>query len=287
MPESLHSLIDSVWHQPEHLAWRHQRAGFRQGCGGMLEFEGRSVLVTGADGGIGSAIAAHFVAAGARVFLTGVRGDEGRDVAARLGSQASYLELDVTDESQWADAIAQVLALHGRLDVLVNNAGYLQAGLTIENTSLAEWRQHYAVNADGCFLGCKHAILAMKSSGGGAIVNVASAVAVRLHAESPAYGASKAAALALTKIAAMHCGHRKYRIRVNAVLPGPVDTAMMRKNVSSQTEFERLEAMLIQKYPMDRIGTPTDIANVVLFLASDKADYVNGAAFAADGGQSA
>ncbi len=252
----------------------------------MLEFGGKTVLVTGADGGIGSEIAAQFVATGAMVFLTGIRPDNGREVAARLGANAAFLELDVTRDEQWTNSIAAVLAAQGRLDVLINNAGYLKPGLTIENTSLADWRQHYAVNADGPFLGCKHAILTMKTTGGGAIVNVASAVAMRLHAESPAYGASKAAALALTKIAALHCGQHKYGIRVNAVLPGPVDTAMMRSNVSSQTEFERLEAMLIQKYPMDRIGTPTDIANAVLFLASDKAAYVNGAAFSVDGGQS-
>jgi 3(or 17)beta-hydroxysteroid dehydrogenase len=253
----------------------------------MAEFDGKTVIVSGADGGIGSQIAAQFVASGAFVFLTGVRGETGHAVAKRLEPDAAYLELDVTSEQQWKSVFSKVVASRGRLDILINNAGYLKPGLSVETTSLADWRQHYAVNADGPFLGCKHGILTMKTTGGGVIVNVASAVAVRLHAESPAYGASKAAALALTRIAALHCGQQKYRIRVNAVLPGPVDTAMMRSNVSSQEEFERLEAMLIQKYPMDRIGTPADIANAVLFLASDKAAFVNGAAFAVDGGQSA
>ena len=253
----------------------------------VQQFTDKVVMVTGADGGIGSQIASQFAAAGARVYLSGVHAESGRELAARLGSKATSLELDVRSEAQWKTAIASVLATHGRLDILVNNAGYLKPGLSIENTSIADWRQHYAVNADGPFLGCKHAILAMKDRGGGAIVNIGSAVAMRLHADSPAYGASKAAAIALTRIAAIHCGQNKYSIRVNAVLPGPIDTAMMRSNAATAAEFEKLEAMLIRKYPMERIGLPADIANAVLFLASDQASYVNGACFAVDGGQSA
>lgn len=253
----------------------------------MQHFKDKVVIVSGADGGIGSAIAAQFVSAGAQVYLSGVHGESGRALAAQMGDRAAYLDLDVSSEAQWQAVIATVIGTHGRLDVLVNNAGYLKPGLTIETTSLADWRQHYAVNADGPFLGCKHAILAMKDRGGGAIVNIASAVAVRFHADSPAYGASKAAAIALTRIAAIHCGQNKYGIRVNAVLPGPVDTPMMRSNVASDAEFVRLETLLTQKYPMERIGTPTDIANAVLFLASDQAAYVNGAMFSVDGGQSA
>ena len=253
----------------------------------VQQFNDKIVLISGADGGIGSQIARQFAQAGARVYLSGVRTESGRALASRIGVNATYLELDVSSEAQWAAAMAKVVGIHGRLDVLVNNAGSLKPGLNIENTTIADWRQHYAVNADGPFLGCKHAILAMKDHGGGVIINVASAVAVRVHAESPAYGASKAAAIALTRIAAIHCGQKKYGIRVNAVLPGPVDTAMMRSNVTSAEDFEKLEAMLIKKYPMDRIGTPADIANAVLFLASDQAAYVNGALFTVDGGQSA
>jgi NAD(P)-dependent dehydrogenase (short-subunit alcohol dehydrogenase family) len=171
--------------------------------------------------------------------------------------------------------------------VLVNNAGYLKAGLSIEDTSLEEWQRHFAVNSDGAFLGCKHAILAMKQAGGGAIVNVASAVAVRMHWQSPAYGVSKSAILATTRVAALHCNHHRYGIRVNAVLPGPVDTEMMRSNVASEAAFQQMSRFLTDKYGLARIGVPDDIANIVTFLASDQAAYVTGAAFAIDGGQSA
>jgi NAD(P)-dependent dehydrogenase (short-subunit alcohol dehydrogenase family) len=253
----------------------------------MANFEDRIVLVTGAERGIGAQLAAEFVAEGARVYLTGIRGEDGRARAAGLGERARYLELDVSQESHWSRVMAEVLGRHGRLDVLVNNAGWLKPGLTLEDTSLEDWRRHFAVNADGAFLGGKHAILAMKDTGGGVIINVASAVALRVHSQSPAYVVSKAAILAWTRAAALHCGERKYRIRVNAVLPGPIDTDMMRSNVASDAEFDALAAMLVKKYPMERLGTAADVANVVLFLASDKAGYVNGAAYAVDGGQSA
>jgi 3(or 17)beta-hydroxysteroid dehydrogenase len=253
----------------------------------MAEFAGRTVIVTGAEGGIGAEISAQFAAAGARVHATGIRSERGRELAARLGAAVTWHELDVTDEAAWIRVVAEVVARHGRLDVLVNNAGFLEAGLTVEDTSLADWRRHFAVNTDGAFLGCKHAILSMKQTGGGAIVNVCSAVAVRLHPQSPAYGVSKAALLAWTRVAALHCGQRKYGIRVNAVLPGPIDTEMMRSNVASEAEFEALRSMLIAKYPMERIGAPADVANAVLYLASEKSAYVNGVAFAVDGGQSA
>jgi len=252
----------------------------------MSEFDGKSVVISGADGGIGAEIAAQFSAAGAYVYLTGLHRADAAPLVARLGPRASYHDLDVREEADWARVLGAVQRERGRLDVLVNNAGFLKPGLTLEDTSLADWRQHFAVNTDGPFLGCRHAILAMKDTGGGAIVNVASAVAVRVHAQSPAYVASKAAALAWTRVAAMHCGQRKYGIRVNAVLPGPIDTGMMRSNVQTEAEFDQLASLLVQKYPMERIGTAADVANAVLFLASQKSAYVNGAAFAVDGGQS-
>lgn len=225
--------------------------------------------------------------AGARVVLAGIRPARGAEVVARLGPASEYAVLDVADEAQWQGLVAALLARHGRLDVVVNNAGYLRPGLSIEDTSLDEWRRHFAVNTDGAFLGCKHGILAMKGRGGGVIVNVSSAVAVRMHPQSPAYGVSKAAILATTKVAALHCAQARLGIRVNCVLPGPVDTEMMRSNFADDAEYQRVSRMLVDKYGLPRIGVPSDVAQMVAFLASDAAAYVNGAAFAVDGGQSA
>jgi NAD(P)-dependent dehydrogenase (short-subunit alcohol dehydrogenase family) len=253
----------------------------------MKDFRGRTVLVTGGDGGVGAAVGAQFAARGATVILAGIRPDLGSEAAAGLGTAACYVELDVRREAHWERAIGDVVARHGRLDVLVNNAGYLKPGLSIEDTTLEEWQAHFAANSDGAFLGCKHAILAMKRSRGGAIVNVSSAVAVRMHWQSPAYGVSKSAILATTCVAALHCNHHRYGIRVNAVLPGPIDTEMMRSNVAGAAEFEQMASFLREKYGMARIGVPEDIASMVTFLASDQAAYVTGAAFTVDGGQSA
>lgn len=253
------------------------------------EFEGKVALVTGATGGIGSEIAAQFAAAGATVMCAGLKEADAEALARRLGPRGHALQLDVRDEVQWKRAMRETLSAHGRLDFLVNNAGYLKAGLDLESTSLEDWRAHYAVNADGTFLGCKHGILAMRDGpAGGCIVNIATAIALRLHADSPAYGASKAAVLALTRIAALHCGQRKYRVRVNAVLPGPIDTQMMRSNVPDEEGMRKLVALLTAKYPtMTRVGQPEDVANAVLFLCSERASFVTGAAFPIDGGQSA
>ena len=252
----------------------------------MADFDGRTVLVTGGDGGVGAEIGSQFVARGAHVVLAGIRPERGREVVARIGPASEYAVLDVADEVQWQHLLAALLERRGRLDVLVNNAGNLRPGLSIEDTSLEEWRRHFAVNADGAFLGCKHGILAMKGRGG-AIVNVSSAVAVRMHPQSPAYGVSKATVLATTKVAALHCAQARLGIRVNCVLPGPVDTEMMRSNFADEAEFQKVSRMLVDKYGLPRIGVPSDVAQMVAFLASDAAAYVNGAAFAVDGGQSA
>jgi len=211
------------------------------------------------------------------VILAGIRPVQGAAAVARIGPMAQYVALDVSVETQREQAIGDALARHGGLDVPVNNAGYLKPGLSIEDTSLGEWHRHFAVNSDGAFLGCKHAILAMKERGGGAVVNVSSAVALRMHPQLPAYGVSKAA---------MHCNRKRYGIRVNAALPGPIDTEMMRSNVDSVAAFEKMAQFLKAKCGMARIGVPDDVANLVTYLASDQAAYVTGAAFAVDGGQS-
>jgi 3(or 17)beta-hydroxysteroid dehydrogenase len=253
----------------------------------MNEFQNKVVLITGADGGIGAEIAAQFLAEGAKVFLAGIRRESGEALAKRLGPNAVWIELDVSKDEHWQSAFGVIEALHSQLDILVNNAGYLTAGLSIEDTSIDEWNRHFSVNIDGQFLGCKYAIKSMKKGRRGAIINMSSAVAVRLHSHAPAYGVSKSAVLALTRVAALHCNQNHYGIRVNAVLPGPVDTPMMRSGLEDEAAFKRVQKFLVDKYALERIGKPSDIANIVLFLCSDKSAFVTGAAFTADGGQSA
>ena len=162
---------------------------------------------------------------------------------------------------------------------------------TIEDATLQDWRALMTVNGEGTFLGCKHAIAAMKSRGPdqpyAAIINFTSSLAINFTPQHAAYSASKAAVRALTKSAALHCGQAGYRIRVNNVQPGAVVTDMLRKNIRpGQSEDEYFREVL-KRHPIGRLGTPKDIADAVVFLASDEAAYMTGADLTVDGGNTA
>jgi NAD(P)-dependent dehydrogenase (short-subunit alcohol dehydrogenase family) len=251
----------------------------------MGELAGMVALVTGATGGIGSTIVQRLAEAGASVVIGATDHKQGDALAARIGNQASVVNLDVTSDDDWIGAAQSILSKNKRWDILINNAGFLRPNLTMEEIPLDLWRRHFAVNVDGVFLGCTHAIATMKERGGGVIVNISSGLALKVITNAPAYCASKAAVLTLTKVAALHCAERGYRIRINAILPGAVDTAMLERNALPGQSIEDLKALLATRHPIGRIGTTDDIANAVTFLCSTKSSFVTGAGFAVDGGQ--
>lgn len=249
--------------------------------------EGKVAIVTGAASGIGAESARRLAAEGALVTLTDVNAAGGKAVAEQIGGAAAFLTHDVADEDQWLAVIEDVRRRHGALHVLVNNAGIVVQA-TIEDTTLEQWQRIQRVNADGVFLGCKHAIPAMRRSGGGSIINVSSLAGLRGTPIYAAYSASKGAVRSLTKTVAVHCRDRGDPIRCNSIHPGGVNTPMVHA-VMKQGAGIDLAAMQDSREAAARmgLGQPEDIANLVVYLASDESRYVSGAEIAIDGGASA
>ena len=250
----------------------------------MVRLSGKTALITGAANGIGKAITKKFVTEGAKVCIADVDEDAGFALAEDLGPPTFFAPMDVTMEADWSEVIEQILVRHDRLDILVNNAGILVAG-TIEDTDMDMWRRIQHVNTTSTFLGCKKAIETMKDTGG-VIVNMASMAAVRSRSPTTAYSASKAAIVNLTKTVALHCAEKNYDIRCNVVLPGAVDTKMIYKNQASDQSDDDFVRSVEARYPMGRMGTPKEIADGVVFLASDDSRFMTGAQLRIDGGGS-
>ncbi len=193
---------------------------------------------------------------------------------------------DVTDEARWRAVVDEVLAAFGRLDILVNSAGIAVLG-NIETTTLADWRKVNAVNAEGVFLGCREAVRAMKETGGGSIVNLSSVAGIIGDASSLAYCASKGAVRLLTKSTALHCARAGYKIRVNSVHPSFAETPMVLEGIARAKDPARIRAGLERAAPMGRMGKAEEVANTILFLASDESSFTTGAEFMVDGGLTA
>jgi 3alpha(or 20beta)-hydroxysteroid dehydrogenase len=240
----------------------------------MGKLDGRVALITGGARGQGAAEAALFAAEGARVVITDVLVDEGAKTAADVG--ATFLEHDVTSQDQWRAVVARVLEEHGRLDVLVNNAGILHWA-TMTETPLAVWERVIAVNQTGVFLGMQAAAAPMTAQGSGSIVNIASVGGLRGGSPCFAYASTKWAVRGMTRGAAQELG--RSGVRVNAILPGIIDTPMMGDH--------DLDAMGRSMVPLGRPAQPEEVAKLALWLASDDSAYANGADFVLDGGQSA
>ena len=186
-------------------------------------------------------------------------------------------------KSRWREVVDEVLAAFGRLDILVNSAGIAVLG-NIETTTLADWRKVNAVNAEGVFLGCREAVRAMKASGGGSIVNLSSVAGIIGDGSSLAYCASKGAVRLLTKSAALHCARAGYKIRVNSVHPSFAETPMVLEGIARAKDPARIRAGLERAAPMGRMGKAEEVANTILFLASDESSFTTGAEFMVDGG---
>ena len=245
-----------------------------------MELEGRVALVTGAAAGLGEAAARRLAEAGATVIVTDID-ESGAVVAESLGG--SFVRHDVASEDDWAAAIAHAEDRHGRLDILVNNAGITLMG-SIEEMDLAGFRRTIDIDLIGTFLGCKAALSPMKRTGGGSIVNIASISGLQASANLVAYNAAKAGVTLMTKSIALHCAQTRTDIRVNSVHPGVIRTAMLDKVMAQVSDPEALMAGFVATHPVGHIGEPDDIAEIVLFLASDRSKFVTGAAMVVDGG---
>ena len=258
----------------------------------MARLEHKVSLVTGAARGIGLAIAAAFVREGARVIVGDIDEARGRQAAQRIGS--TWMRLDVRDEMAWIGAVARVLDSHGRLDVLVNNAGI--TGLEPlpggdgprrhdpEHASLEDWHAVHRTNLDGVFLGCKHAIRAMRRQGRGAIVNISSRSGLVGIPGAAAYASSKAAVRNHTKSVALYCAEQQLAIRCNSIHPAAILTPMWEPMLGIGPHRAERLAALCADTPLRRFGTPEEVAALAVLLASDESGYVTGSEFHVDGG---
>ena len=240
----------------------------------MGRVAGKVAIVTGGASGMGKADAILLAREGATVVVADLNEKAGQEVAASIGEAAIFMRLDVSDEDNWKTVIAATVEQFGRLDILVNNAGMIALG-TIVDTDLASWRKINAVNSDGVFLGCKHAIPVMAESGGGSIINMSSVAAIQGQSFVAAYTASKGAVRALTKSIAMFCKEQKNGIRCNSVHPDGVKTPMVVKVAMGKDEATQEDIDEIGKF--GNMCEPEDVANLVLYLASDESGFVNGA----------
>jgi NAD(P)-dependent dehydrogenase (short-subunit alcohol dehydrogenase family) len=265
---------------------REMRIAQLKGYIAMPRMLNKTCLVTGAAGGIGLATTRRLVGEGAKVLMTDIDEAGGNTVVASLvgdGFDVRFIRHDVSSRDQWEAAIAAA----GRIDVIVNNAGVPGVG-SIESLSWTDWRRTLDVNLDGVFHGIQLGIREMKERGG-SIVNIASVEGLLGEPMVPAYCASKGAVRLLTKSSATYCARAGYRIRINTVCPGFVETPMLAAAVSGllPEELQALQEKIMGRIPMGRLAQPTEIADAVLYLASDESSFVTGADIVVDGGYTA
>jgi NAD(P)-dependent dehydrogenase (short-subunit alcohol dehydrogenase family) len=251
----------------------------------MGRVSGKVALVTGAASGIGRACAEALAREGADVVLTDVQA-KGEEVAAgirKAGGKARFQLQDVTSEGEWTSVIGGIEKEFGKLHVLVNNAGIAVGGM-VTDLSLEDFRRQMAVNVDSVFLGTKAALPLMRKSGPGSIVNISSVAGLRGAPRLSAYCASKGAVRLFTKSVALECAVMKDGIRVNSVHPGIIDTPIWEQVIPGSNEPRDLDALSALRVPLGVKGVPADIANAVLFLASDESRYMTGEEVVVDGG---
>lgn len=250
--------------------------------------EGKVALITGASQGIGKACAELLAQEGAFVILSDIQDDEGKKAAAKIGSSANYMHLDVRHEAEWEKTIAAIVQQKGRLDILVNNAGIIgfEKGMgpqDPENVSLESWRKVNAINAEGVFLGCKHAIRVMKKSGG-SIINISSRSGLVGIPDAAPYAASKASVRNHTKSVALYCCQKNYPIRCNSLHPGAILTPLWEPMLGTGSDRQQRLDQIAGGVPMHRMGEPNDVAYAVVYLASDESKYLTGIELTIDGG---
>jgi 3alpha(or 20beta)-hydroxysteroid dehydrogenase len=243
----------------------------------MGRLDDKVALITGGARGQGAAEARLFAAEGAAVVLTDVLDDEGKATADAIGDAATYRHQDVRSEAEWTETVAAVVEEHGRLDVLVNNAGIFRVSPTAQTTE-EEYREIIDINQVGTFLGMRAVIPTMVGAQAGSIVNISSVAGLMGGPGTVAYSASKWAVRGMTKVVAKEVA--PFGVRVNSVHPGIIDTDMM----SVLHEIPEAMAAVLERVPMGRVATAEEVAKVVLFLASDDSAYCTGHEFVIDGG---
>jgi NAD(P)-dependent dehydrogenase (short-subunit alcohol dehydrogenase family) len=257
--------------------------------------EGRVVLVTGAASGIGRGAVIVLAREGARIVATDLQDEKGLGLVRELrddGCDADYHHHDVTREDQWQDVIAKVRARFGRLDVLVNNAG-IGLSAPVTEMSFDDWQRQVAVNLNGVFLGVKHSLPLMRQGGGGSIINVSSIAGIKASPNVSGYCATKGGVRLFTKSVALECAAAKDGVRVNSLHPGITETAIWDTLIGTSDDGSNerprgatLDKMTERSVPLGHKAMPEDIANGILWLASDESRYVTGAELVIDGGRS-
>lgn len=241
-------------------------------------------LVTGGASGFGRQSAVRLAESGAHVLITDVNEAGGRETAEIAGSRGFFRRHDVRSIDDWKGAIGTALDRFGKLDILVNSAGVDHRLDNIEDCDDEVWNHVMGINLDGTFLGCRLALPSIRRAGGGSIINLASVLALRGDGGTLAYCASKGAVRALTKSVAAYCGRQRNAIRCNAICPGYMLTGMLRNYLDATDDREEQHARLASFHPLKRLGDSDDVANLVLFLASDESRFITGAEITVDGG---
>jgi 3(or 17)beta-hydroxysteroid dehydrogenase len=245
----------------------------------MGKMQGKVALITGGASGLGAEDARTLAREGAKVVITDLQDELGAQVASEIPG-CLYLHHDVRSEAGWAEVVAQTLSTFGRLDTLVNNAGLVRFG-NIEELSYADYKLQLDVMLDGTFLGCRAAIPHMTKGGGGAIINMASVGGLKAISAIPAYSAAKAGIIGMTRSVAIHCQEQKYAIRCNALAPGGIVTPMTAQALAELPEGDPG----LDQASNHGMGQPSDIASMVLYLASDDGRHITGTTITIDNGE--
>lgn len=249
----------------------------------MGRLEGKTALVTGAASGIGLQTSIRLAEEGALVMMTDINHEEGLQQAEKLGANATFLKLDITEEEEWISVLGETVKRFDRLDILVNSAGMVLIA-DVEQITLEDWRKVHAVNLDGTFLGCKHGVRVMKEFGAGSIINLSSVSGMIGGFNLAAYNSSKGAVRMLTKSVALHCARAGYGIRCNSIHPTFIETPMLESMIRDSPDPEKARQTLVRQVPLRRIGKPEDVANMIVYLASDESTFVTGTEMVIDGG---
>ena len=249
----------------------------------MGRLEGKTALVTGAASGIGLQTSIRLAEEGARVMMTDINLEKVRQQAEKIDANATFLKLDITEEEEWISVLDETVKRFDRLDILVNSAGMVLIA-DVEQITIEDWRKVHAVNLDGTFLGCKHGVRVMKEFGAGSIINLSSVSGMIGGFNLAAYNSSKGAVRMLTKSVALHCARAGYGIRCNSIHPTFIETPMLESMIRDSPDPEKARQTLVRQVPLRRIGKPDDVANMIVYLASDESTFVTGTEMVIDGG---